>query len=54
MWLPLYGVLSLLALVCLGLCLVYRSVCLLMDAWKAEKCCDLEDGADLPFLVFME
>jgi len=22
--------------------------------WKAEKCCDLENGADFPFLVFME
>jgi len=22
--------------------------------WKADKCCDLENGANLPFLVFME
>jgi hypothetical protein len=55
MWLPLCGVLSLLALVCLGLCLEELSTCLLVGGClKVEECCNLEDGADLPFLVCME
>jgi len=29
-------------------------VCLLMDVWKAEECCNLEDGADLPSLVCLK
>jgi hypothetical protein len=42
-------------LVCLGLCLEELSTCcLLVEVWKAEECCDLEDGAHLHFLVCLE
>jgi len=28
--------------------------CLLVEFWKAEECCDLEDGANMHFLVCVE
>jgi hypothetical protein len=28
--------------------------CLLVDLWKSMKCCSMEDGAYVPFMVFME
>jgi hypothetical protein len=32
----------------------YRLVYFLVEIWKADECCNLEDGAYLPFLVCME
>jgi hypothetical protein len=32
----------------------YRLVCLLVEFWKADEWCDLEDGANLHFLVCFE
>jgi hypothetical protein len=33
---------------------VVKSVCLLMDFRQSTKCCCVEDGAYIPFMVFME
>jgi hypothetical protein len=33
---------------------VIDSVCLLVEFWKADECCDLEDGANMHFLVCVE
>jgi hypothetical protein len=31
-----------------------RLICLLVEVWKSEECCDLEDGANLYFVVCLE
>jgi hypothetical protein len=54
MWNTLCRVLSLLVLVCLGLCLTESLTCLVAGGHLEGRVLQLEDGTDMPYLVCLE